>query len=244
MSKNLLVDDYRFPGQNAPPLTSAPDSQPWRSKLTKTAGSPSVLGSAGAMALTLDTTNEVQAAVLYMGDQLGYSIGKLVRVDFWAHVTASLAAAINCAFGLSTAQNNAPESAAEFILFRLVGSNEILVSTYDGTNLTSQVDTGIALGTTPTRCSIDLGSGLTSTAGQLATGGSSNVLFNVEQVAMPNSPNPTGVLRAVCRNTRFNCSAYTGKFQPLAQIVKTANAASGVLTIDRVRLTYKADYTG
>jgi hypothetical protein len=244
MSRDLLIDDYRWPGQNSPPLTSAPDGQPWRSKITKSAGSPTVAGTAGAMKLSLDTTVEIQAAVLYMGDVLGYPIGKLVRVDFWASVSASLAAAVNVAFGMSAAQNNAPESSAEFALFRLVGSNELLISTSDGTNVTSQSDTGQTMGTQLIRCAMDFGSGLTSTAGSQATGGQSNVLFSMEQIAMPNSANPAPLLRRVCQTVRFNMSAYTGNLQPLAQIVKSSNAAAGSLSIYRARVAYKADFDG
>jgi hypothetical protein len=244
MSKALLIDDFRWPGQAAPPLAGSPDSMNWRSYLEKSAGSPSVLGVAGGMKLLLDSTAEAQAACLYMGDVLGYPIGKLVRVDFWASVSASLDSHINVAFGLSTARNNAPESASEFALFRCVGSNELLISTSDGTNTNSQVDSGQTIGTTCIKCSMDFGAGLTSTAGSLATGGQSNVLFSAEQIAMSGSPNPAPLLRRICQATRFNLSAYTGNLQPIAQVAKSSNAAVGYAVIYRVRIAYKADYDG
>src|SRR5206468_443466 len=155
------------------------------------------------------------------GDVLGYPIDKLEIVDFWAKVTASLAAQVSGCFGLSTARNDAPESAAQFALFRFVGANELLISTSDGTNVNSQVDTGLPFAATIIRATMNFCTGIFSVAGGQSTGGKSNPLFSAED--------GRGALRRVCLSTRFNMSAFSGNFQPLAQIQKTANAAVGTL---------------
>jgi hypothetical protein len=234
MSKDVLVDDFRFNSQMVPPVVGSPDSGYWRKKTTGAGGGiVNAVVSGGLYTLAMDATNEVQNLCLYGGDVLGYPIDKLVQVDWWAKVSAGLAAAVSGAFGLSTARNDAPESAAQFALFRFVGGtpNELMISTSDGTNVQSQIDTGLPFAATLVRCTMDFASGLFSVAGGQSSGGKSNALFSAED--------GRGNLKRVCASTRFNLSAFAGNFQLVAQIQKTSGVAVGTLSIQRVRVKYK-----
>jgi len=231
MSKELLIDDFRFTRFSKPALTASGVDGPWVKADTSAAGSPTVQTNGKFMELALTNTNEAQNLCLYMGDVLPYDIDDLVQLDIWAKLSAALAAAVSVALGLASARNDDPDVIAEQALFRIIGNNNLLVESDDGTNNNDDVATGLTLSTTVRRLSISFKEGINTVAGGLSTGGKSNVIFSAE--------NGQGNLRRVAETTRFNLEAYAGGFQPYFQIQKTADAATGTLSIERVRVVYR-----
>jgi hypothetical protein len=229
--RTVLCDDFRFNGLIKPAATASVVDGPWAKADTSAAGSPTVQTNNGFMELALDATNEAQNLCLYFGDQLPYDIDDLVQVDIWAKITASLPAAVSAAFGLASARNDAIDSIAAQALFRLIGDNNLLVESDDGTTDKDDIATGLTLAATLRRFTISFKEGINSVVGGLSTGGKSNVIFSAE--------NSAGLLRRVAPATRFDMSAYSSGLQPYFQIQKTAAASLGTLSIKRVRIQYR-----
>src|SRR5690348_4981212 len=166
MSQEILVDDYTFNGVQLPPVAASVLAGPFASKITKTAGAPSVSGvSGGGIALALDATNEIQNACLYQGDVLPYSIDSLVQVDIWATLTAAINAAVSASFGLATARNDAIASIAERALFECNANNNVVLDAVDGVNSFTNQATGLTLAATLTKFTMSFKEGVKTLAG-------------------------------------------------------------------------------
>lgn len=237
---NTAIKNFWFLGDENPPVVGSADGSPWRKKLTKTAGSPDVLTDNGFMVLSLDATLENQIATLYQGDELPFDIDNLLQLDIWAKLsTASLHAAISCAFGLISAHNNDLDLVAAAAMFRCYGSNAVVCETDDGTNNNDDVASGQTLKTTVKRFTIDFASGVKAVVPPPSVGGKANVLFSVDD--------DRSNLRQVARATRFDMSNYSSNLQLFAQIQKGAASSviaadvSASLSIQRFRVKWKTD---
>jgi hypothetical protein len=221
---------YDFRGHCKFPAVASGVGSEWISKAT---GSATILGvSGGGVALAMDATSEVQNACLYMGDILPFPIADIVRVEFIAKVSASLAAAVTAAFGLGTARADDTDAIATNMMFKLAGSNTVVLETDDGTTDTDDISTGDTLSTTYKRFVIDLSEGgLTQSPASLSLGGKADVRF-----LMGNS---NGSLRRVGAGQRFNANASTSNLQLFAQIQKTTGTAVGTLTILEASVEYR-----
>ncbi len=234
--KNTFCLDYHFRGPLVPPdaPVSAGAGGPWTKAITAAAGSPHVMNSGGFAELALDAQNEAQNLCLYWGDDLAIDIDDLIQIDIWAKASASLDASVQMAFGLAGARNDAIDSIAQATLFRLVGSNALVVEADDGTNDNDDVATGLTLSTAVRRHTIEFKTGVhTQSPPSLPTGGKSNLLFSAE--------NSQGLLRRVAQNTRLDVSNYAGGLQPFFQVQKTAGTATGTLFVKRVKFTLRQD---
>ena len=237
---NTMQKDFVFVGDENPPVVGSPDGSVWRSKTTKTAGTPTVLTDNGFMVLSLDATLEDQVAVLYMGDELPFDLDNLLTLDIWAKLsTASLHAAISCAFGLISAHNDDLDLVAAAAMFRCYGSNAVVCETDDGTNDNDDVASGLNLATTVKRFTIDFASGIKAVVPPPSVGGKGNVLFSADDDRVN--------LRQVARATRFDMSNYNSGLQLFAQIQKGAASSviaadvSASLSIQRYRVKWKTD---
>ena len=229
--KDVLIYDKVFVGQTAPPVVGSPDGQEWRSKVTKTAGSPTVLGAAGGMVLTLDSTSEVQNLCLYHGDILSFPIDALISFDLWGYLTGSMATGVTLSAGLASARNDAIASLSQSCLFQCAGSSALVVTTKDGTHSNSAVATGETMPTSLYQIGFNFSEGINTQVEALSTGGKSRVH------AFAN--NSRGQLRRVLANTTIDLSAYSGNFQPFVQLQKTAVAAARTFTVQRIRIAYR-----
>jgi hypothetical protein len=223
MSKNTHKLFYDFSGAHKPPAVASRLGT-WCSKITAAAGSPTVQsGSGGAMELTFDNTNEVQNLCLYTGDVLPYLIGDIIRVEFLAKVTASLAASVSGFIGLGSARNDAIASIAQRVGFTLA-QNVVNGNAVDGTNSQTAKATGFSLVATYRRFAIDFSVGnLTQSPPSLSKGGIADVRLFMS--------NDKGALVQVCPATRFDMSAYALGLQFIFQFQKTAATATGTLSI-------------
>jgi hypothetical protein len=224
MSRQTRKIVYDFRGALAPPVVASRQG-PWCSKITKTAGSPTVQSqSGGPLELTLDATAEVQNLCLYNGDVLPFLITDLIRIEFIAKLSASIAAAVSGFIGLGSARNDAVASIAQRAGFLFSGSNALTVDGVDGTNSQTGKATGYSLSTVYRRFAIDLSVGnLGQSPPSLSKGGQADVRFFMT--------NDLRALNQVCPATRFDLSAYSNGLQFIAQLQKTANAATGTLSL-------------
>jgi hypothetical protein len=231
VSKDVLYLDYKFMGKHRPVTDGASANGPFVKTITG-AAPPTVQSNNGRMELALTATNEVQNACLSWGDELGLSIDKIISVDFWAALTASLPAAVTASFGLASARNDAPTSITNRLLWQCAGDNNVKVLASDGTNTLAATAVGHTLSTTLRRFTMDFGSGvLTQAPPALSKGGKASI-----KLAMENSQ---GLSRAVLPNTLVNLSAYSGGLQPFVQLQKTAGTAVATLSIERILIGYR-----
>lgn len=218
---------YDFYGAYAPPVVASRQGA-WCSKITKTAGTPTVQSAnLGTLDLALDTANEVQNLCLYMGDVLPFDVGYIVRAEFLAKVSnAALNAAITGFIGLGNTRNDAIASITKRVGF-VLAANALNVDAVDGTNTATGKSTGFSLGTTFRRFAIDFSvGGLTQQPPSKSKGGIADVRVFVS--------NDKGALQQVVPATRLDLSALvagTDGLQFIFQLQKTANAAAGTLSI-------------
>lgn len=235
---NVIDRVIPFMGSQDPPDYTAPDGGEFVQKTVKTGGSPLVDVYHGVMRLYLDSTLEDQLACLFQRDMLGYDIDLVQQVDFYAKLsTASLPAAVSLAFGLISAQNNDIDTIAAAALFRCIGNNNVVCETDDGTNDNDDVASGLTLGTSLKRFTIDFASGLRTVEPGPSVGGKANVLFSMDDAR--------GNLRPVARLTTFDMANYSSGLQLFAQIQKGASSSviaadvTAALYIERIRVRYK-----
>lgn len=234
MSKELICRDFYFDGAMIPPAIASVTHGPWAGKITKTAGSPTIQNvSGGGIALALDNANEVQNLCLSFGDVLSYPISKLVSIELWATLSASLAASVSAFLGVGSARNDDPGAINTYAGFRCNGNNTVVVETDDNTTSIVDIATGLSLSTTQLRLKIGFQEEVTPVSRGLSKGGLSAVQFFMTDGG--------GRLRRVAQNQIFNMGAATGNVQPIVQIQKTAATATGTLTLKRARVLLNED---
>lgn len=232
MGLKTLVDDFRFNGAMAPPAVGSADGGPWVKTVDASSGTPGVSAVNGKLKMIFTSNTQAENLCLYFGDQLPYDIDELIRADFWVDVPATLDSATQLAFGMVSARNDDIDTIGEAALFRLIANNNVVVETDDGTNNNDDVSTGLTLGTTTRRFSIDFATGVQTVAPPgVSKGGKGSIEFSAE--------NSQGLLRPVARNTLFDMSNYAGGLQPFVQLQKTSDANQDYVQVKRVRIEYR-----
>lgn len=182
---------------------------------TSSSGTPTyahVDGSeAGELAVDLASTNEIENVCVYMGDKLQFDIDKIVEAWFRVKLNqAALDATTMFAIGLTGDRNDAIDSIAQAILFRVIGADDttaLVVESDDGTNDNNDVATGKTL-----------------------TNSYAEFLINFERgkddVRLFHNDQP------IATGTKFDLSNYAGSLQFFAQIQKTADTNVDGFTLD------------
>lgn len=209
-----FVDDFFGVGTF---VTSAGLDQ-WLVTDTSSAGTPTYTrldhgtsaGAAGVAQLAFDSQAEVQNVCLCFGNKLCMAITD--RLHFIARVktVAALDSATSIAFGLTGDRDDAIDSIAQAMLFRLIGNNSVVVETDDGTTDKDDVATGKTLADSWKTFEI-VATDLT------------DVKFFIDG-------------QPVAQSTRFDVSAYSGCLQPFFQIQKTSDNNTDYLQIDYVEV--------
>ena len=215
----MSLQDYQewhddFNGASATFPTSADPATPWLVDDTSSSGTPTYTTGGSEATLTLASTNEVENVCLHFGDSLDFDIDLIQRAEFRVKTVASLDSATTIVFGLASARNDDPDAIAQAALFKLAGSNSIVVESDDGTNNNDDTATGASLVATYKRFVIDF------------TGGKSNVKFYVDG-------------ERVAASTTFNMSNYSSGLQPIVQIQKTADTNTDSVTVDYIGVCAK-----
>ena len=131
------VDD--FIGRRVYSATDASNvGHVWDIVDTSSAGTPTYAAvdgaEAGELAVDFDSQNEIQNVCLSFGDQLQFDIDKVRQVNIRIKQNqATIDATTSLAFGLTGDRNDAIDSIAQAALFRLIGDNNLVVETDDGT---------------------------------------------------------------------------------------------------------------
>lgn len=184
---------------------------------TSAAGTPTytVGGINGEATLAFDSTVEAQNVCLYQSDVLNYDIDLIQRIEFRVKQgQATIDTATSMAFGLISARNDTIDTIAEAAMFRLVGSNSVVVESDDGTNNNDDVATGVSLTNAYKRFVIDF------------THGTADVRFFIDGVRVAGS-------------TTFDMSNYTSGLQPFIQHQKTSDSNTDSIVCDYIKILSK-----
>lgn len=233
MSKNVRKIVYDFRGHHLVPATASGAGTAFVKADTSSAGAPTLVGeSGGGVKLLLEATSEVQNLCLYQGDILPFDIDDLIRVEFVAKASASLAASAIASFGLCSARADDTDATTNNAMFKLDGSNSVVCETDDGTNDNDDKATGLSLSTTWKRFAIDFASGVVSYGPPNSSkGGKGAVQFYMSDA--------NGYMQRVATGTHFDMSNATGNLQLFAQLQKTAATVVPSLSILEISVEYK-----
>jgi len=202
-----------FIGATAPDATGGVGS-PWLIDDTSSGGSPAFTlesDNGGAFKMELASTTEVENVCLHFGDQLPFDIDKIDLVEFMVKTEATLDSATTLSIGVGSARADDPDSIAAAALFKLAGSNSIVVESDDGTTDNDDVATGKSLVDAYQRLVIDF------------SGGKSDVKFYVNGAR-------------VAAGTTFSMAAYSAGLQPIVQLQKTSDANTDSVSVDYIRV--------
>ena len=185
----------------------------WKITDTSSSGTPtyaSVSPSAtGEIALTFDNANEIQNVCLDFGDKLQLDIDSLIEVEFRVKTVATLDSATTLVFGLQSNRNDNTDSTTNNAQFKLVGDNNVVVETDDGTTDNDDKATGKTLVASFKRFVISFAAG------------KSDVRFFIDG-------------DRVASATTFSMAAATGQLQPFVQIQKTSDNNTDSVSIDYI----------
>lgn len=170
----------------------------------------------GVARLAFDSTSEIQNVCLSFGDKLCFDINKLRGYECRLKGNqATLDSATSFAFGVTGDRNDAIDSITYAALFRVIGSNAVVVETDDNVNNNDDVATGLTLANAYKRFKIDFS--------KLA-----DVKFYMDDA--------NGVLKRVATATTFDMSNYSAALQLFFQLQKTADTNTDAFDIDYVKV--------
>jgi hypothetical protein len=198
-------------------------------KLITGAAPPTVTGTASGLECALTSASQQQLAAFSLNDVLAFDIDDLLTVHIDAALSASFAE--TAFFGLASAHNATLESITAFALFKASGNNNLLISTDDNFTDKTDIATGVTIGQTVRRFTMDFGSGVFTQVPGLALGGKANPAFY--------APNSRGDLRRVAQGARFDMSGYSSGLQIYGGVAKASGTNTGTLTVRRIEVVYR-----
>lgn len=233
MSRDVLIDDYRFTGARIVPATAV--DGPWSKVAVTTGGTPTLLNTGGACVGTIVAGGGgAESICLYTGDNLGYDIDDLISAEFWLSVSG-IDSVTTLVAGMASAQNATPDSVSAHAWFRMEGSaslTALLAETDDGVTDTDDKATGLTLAATVRKLQIKFQDDVYSASPPASSlGGKANVKFLAE--------NPQGLLIPVATTQRFDMSGYASRLQPMVQLQRASGSGTPAFTLRRVRITYR-----
>lgn len=185
----------------------------WKITDTSSAGTPTYTKDAaahgGVVTLAFDSQTEVQNVCLDFGDKLQLDIDSLIEVEFRVKTVATLDSATTLTFGLQSNRNDNTDSTTNNAQFKLVGDNNVVVETDDGTTDNDDKATGKTLVASFKRFVISFAAG------------KSDVRFFIDG-------------DRVASATTFSMAAATGQLQPFVQIQKTSDNNTDSVSIDYI----------
>lgn len=211
------VDDFILGGT----IGALSDGTIWAITDTSSAGAPTYAVvnpsvTAGEFKITLAVDTEAENVCLNFGDVLAFDIDKIRNVKFRVKTgAATMPTASMLAFGLQGARDDAIDSIAQHVSFRVIGADSTtlcVVESDDGTTDNDDVATGQTLINAYKDFEIDFSQGTADV-----------------RLFIDGQPVATG--------TTFNMSAYTGGLQPYVQLQKTSSTNAPSVTIDYVEVT-------
>jgi hypothetical protein len=198
-------------------------------KDTSSAGTPTYVGSADGLKLTLAATDEAEVVTLYWGNVLGILPANIERIIF-RDVKVSATLVDEVAIGLGSAQNDTLDSFTTNCWFKLTGSNVIVCESDDGTNDVDDKATGLSLSTTALTLEIDFTTEIYSAS--KATSKGQQAAFYVTD--------GNGVRRRVADQVAFNMANVATGVQPIIQIQKASGTTTPNVSVREIEVYYRS----
>lgn len=163
--------DYHFIGEGAVSAATDESQQPFIKTITGNAPPTAayvgnVAGAVGVLQLALTADEQAQNVCVSMGDTLQFDAAMLLYAEFVVRISTALTATstTQVAFGLASERNDAIDSIAEAVLFRVLGdaAGAVIVETDDGVTNNDDLpnEANCVLGTSWKRFAIDFRHGL------------------------------------------------------------------------------------
>lgn len=217
----LFFDDF-FGGGT---FGTAGQFDPWVITDTSSAGTPTytrvdigestVAGALGSAKISFDNTSEVQNVCLSFGDKLAFDIDKVRGFETRVKMSqAAVNAATSFACGMTGDRNDAIDTIAYAMLFRVVGGTSttaLVVESDDASANNDDVATGTTLINAWKTLRIEVPAGLAS------------VTFWVDDAQ-------------VASGTTFSMANYDAGLQPFFQLQKTADTNTDAFEVDYVKV--------
>lgn len=230
MARSQYLEHFFYAGgtlsTSAPSPSTAP---PWIITETSSSGTPvytvgsdigTSAGNGHFARLGFSSTNEVQNVCLSWGNVLMINIDDIASVEFLIRLgQSSLDTTTSLAFGMAGDRNDALDSVAQNLWFKMDGSVSTTAVYYesdDGTTDTDDQATGQTLTTSWKKAKFDFRGG--------------------KAAIQPSFTNANGVL--IPTPTTLNMSAYAGCLQPYVQIQKTADTNVDYIDICKVLIIF------
>ena len=215
-----FIDNFN----RAQAITTTPGQNGWTIKDTSAAGTPTYLcitEDGGALALTMDSNDEVEIVTLYQNNVLPYDL-RLISNVWWVAKVAGVTATDTLVMGVANAQNDASDTVGVNAWFRMEGATSttaLVVETDDNVVNTDDAATGTTLAAVYKRMLIDFSQGL------------ADVRFYVDGAR-------------VAAGTTFSMAAATAgqNVQPFIQLQKSGSASVASVTVAQFGITYKWSY--
>lgn len=198
-------------------------------KDTSSAGTPTYVGSADGLTITLASNNEAEVVTLYWGDKLGLDIDDLERIVF-RDVKASASFADSLVIGLGSNQDDTVDSVAANCWFKLAGSNAVVLESDDGTTDVDDKASGITLSTTALTLEIDFTTEVYSASKGTSKG--KQACFYISDA--------NGVRRRVGISNAFRLDAYSSGLQPFIQLQKASGTTTPSVSVRGIEVYYRS----
>lgn len=185
----------------------------WKITDTSSSGTPTytkdATGHGGIFTMAFDSQTEIQNVCLDFGDKLQLDIDQILEIEFRLKTVATLDSATTLVFGLQSNRNDNTDSTTNNAQFKLVGDNNVVVETDDGTTDNDDKATGKTLVAAYKRFVISFAAG------------KSDVRFFIDG-------------DRVASATTFSMAAATGALQPFVQLQKTSDNNTDSVSIDYI----------
>ena len=216
ISRGVVVLDDHFDRNQV--FTTTAGYNGWTLAKTASGGSPTAqtaTGPCGSAVLTLAATSEAEVLCLSQGDVLTLGLGNnsIQRIDMIASI-AGVDSVTTMVIGVGTARNDTIASVTTAAWFKILGStstSNVVIDCRDGTNAALNIATGVTLGSTAKKFTIDFEKGLADV----------RFFIDGERVA-------TGTTFSMAAATSTQC------VQPILQLQKASGTGVPALTIQRV----------
>lgn len=212
-ARDFVLYEEDFLGKWTPTAGTAYNG--WNVTDTSSAGTPvyaTLDGEhGGAIKLGFDNTSEVQNVCLSHGDILSFDVDLLVEFGWRVRMgQAAVNAATSFAVGMASARNDAIDSIAAQLLFRVIGGDSttaIVVESDDTVTDNDDKATGTTLVAAYKWLTVNLSN-------------KSDIRFFVDGIP-------------VATSTTFTLAGYTSLVQPYAQLQKTAATPTDYVVLDK-----------
>lgn len=226
-NKEALMDRFMFRGAGVPVEAGNASESPWRTSITN--GGTATADAAG-LKLEVPVGPAARNITLFFGDVLSYNINDLIAIEFWLQFNQLGADLANTeiAIGMASNQNDTIDSIANQVLFRAIGSTDIVLESDDGTNDNNDIVTSGVLESGEIACfSIAFDERVMTKSPGQSTGKLANFRYGIDGK------------KSLATQQPFDLSGITGGLQPYIQVGCTAATTGANVIVKEICVQHR-----